>query len=71
MPGTRRYNDPEPTTAKLTLALPMDLDRRLRALAARRGISVGPMIRGWLVEKLAAINGTVPKSRSSVRGSHK
>jgi len=39
-------------TVKITLMVPVDVDRQLRVLAARRGIGVGPVIREWIVEKL-------------------
>jgi predicted DNA-binding protein len=53
MSGTRKFNDPTETNAKITLLLPADLDQQLRALAARRGSPVGPMVREWITEKLA------------------
>lgn len=52
MPGFRKYNDPDEKTVKLTLLVPVDLDRQLRTLSAGRGIGVGPMIREWLIEKV-------------------
>jgi len=52
MPGTRKYGSVDETTAKLTVIVPLDIDRELRALAARQGIAVGPMIRGWISGKL-------------------
>lgn len=55
MSGTRQYLDPEPTTVKVTVGLPVDLDRQLRALAARQGMGVGPMIREWMIEKLLEV----------------
>ena len=53
MAASHRFNDPAETTMKLTVIVPTDLDRQLRALAFRQGIGVGPMIRGWLIAKLA------------------
>jgi hypothetical protein len=62
MSGTRRFNDPAAATVKLTVAIPVDLDRQLRALAARQGIGVSPMIREWVLEKLRAAPETEPAS---------
>lgn len=56
MPGTRQFRDPDETTVKLTLAVPKDLDRQLRALAARQGIGVGPLVRGWIEKELMTEN---------------
>jgi hypothetical protein len=53
MAGTRKFKDPAETAVKLTLLLPEDMDRQLRALAASRGDRVGPIVRAWIVEKLA------------------
>jgi hypothetical protein len=52
MAGTRKYNDPVETTVKLTVAVPVDLDRQLRALSARLGMGVGPLVRMWITAKL-------------------
>lgn len=52
MSGTRQYKSPEPTTVKLSLAVPVDLDRQLRARAVRERIPVAAMVREWITEKL-------------------
>jgi hypothetical protein len=52
MAGTRKFKDPAETDVKLTLLLPPDVDRQLRALAARRGDRVGPIVREWIIEGL-------------------
>jgi hypothetical protein len=41
MTGTPRFNDPAKTTAKITLVVPMDIDRQLQTCAGREGSLVG------------------------------
>jgi hypothetical protein len=53
MSGTRKFNDPTEVNVPLTLLLPANLDRQLRALASRRGQPVGAVVRAWITEKLA------------------
>ena len=55
MAGTRRFNAPDETAVKLTLLVPVDLDRQLRALVARQGMGVGPLVRQWIAEKLREV----------------
>jgi hypothetical protein len=52
MAGTRKFNDPAETTTKITLIVPLDVDRQLRALAARRGQPVGGVVRQWITAGL-------------------
>jgi hypothetical protein len=39
MPGTRKYGSVDETTAKLSVVVPLDIDRELRALAGAPGNS--------------------------------
>jgi hypothetical protein len=55
MSGTRKFNDPAETDVKIAILVPRDFDRQLRALAARRGDRVGPIIRGWIIKKLREV----------------
>jgi len=50
--GTLKYNSAGEDTTKFTVVVPKDIDRQLRMLAARQGSGVGPMVRGWIAEKL-------------------
>jgi hypothetical protein len=39
---------------RVAVLLPKEIDRQLRALAARRNSAVAPIIREWIIEKLAS-----------------
>lgn len=42
----------EPDIIRLTLPVSRQVDRRVRALAASRGLRLAPMLRIWLTERL-------------------
>jgi len=50
--------------ARISILLPKQIDRQLRALAASRGSAVSPIIREWIVEKLREVDpdGHAPRS---------
>jgi hypothetical protein len=54
MPGTRRFKDPDEEAVNLTVRLTPELERKVRALAARRGIGVSPLLRAWIERELWA-----------------
>jgi hypothetical protein len=69
MSGTRKFNDPTETTAKITILIAPALDRQLRELAVRRGQPVGGVVREWIVQGLreAEPSGLV-RSRTHLTG---
>jgi hypothetical protein len=52
MAGTRKFNDPAETNAKITIVVSETVDRQLRILAARRGQPVGGIVRAWITAGL-------------------
>jgi hypothetical protein len=65
MSGMRkpRMNGVGVADTKITIALPKDIDRQLRALAARRGQKITPIVREWIIETLVEI-GSAPEAAS-------
>jgi hypothetical protein len=58
-----RMNGVGVADTKITIALPKDIDRQLRALAARRGQKITPIVREWIIETLVEI-GSAPEAAS-------
>jgi hypothetical protein len=52
MASSRRLRDPDGESVKITVHLPSQIERHVRALAARRGIGVSPLVRGWIEREL-------------------
>jgi hypothetical protein len=47
---------------RMAVVLPKEVGRQLRALAARRNSAVAPILRDWIIEKLApeGLTSTIP-----------
>jgi hypothetical protein len=56
MPGVRKMKPEgvDDADTRVSVLLPRDIGRQLRALAARRNSAVAPILRQWITEKLAA-----------------
>ena len=56
MPGKRKITPSGVGDAdtRVAVLLPKDVGRQLRALAARRNSAVAPILREWIIEKLAS-----------------
>jgi hypothetical protein len=55
VPGARKTRHPNgigDADARISILLPKDIDRQLRALSASTGTSVSKIVRAWIVEKL-------------------
>ena len=47
-----------------SLRLPLELDRRLKAAAAKRGVAMSTLVREWIELELAALEQDQPISRA-------
>jgi hypothetical protein len=55
MPGVRKIKQTGVGDAdtRVSVVLPKEVGRQLRALPARRNSAVAPIVREWIIEKLA------------------
>jgi hypothetical protein len=67
MAGVRKIREIAEDTVKLTILVPKDVDRRLRALAASRRGGVGPIVREWIMEKLREAEPDTARSATKTR----
>jgi predicted DNA-binding protein len=56
-------DDDEPMVVR-SLRMPLELDRRLKAAAAARGLPVSQLVRDWVELELAALENDQPISRA-------
>jgi hypothetical protein len=63
--GARKYQSSAQCTVKLVTLVSEDIDRQVRELAARRGIGVARLVRGWITEKLSG-TGEAGEAESSL-----
>jgi hypothetical protein len=54
--GARKYQSSAQCTVKLVTLVSEDMDRQVRALAAKRGVGVATLVREWIIEKLREID---------------
>ena len=48
------YRSSDDKKARLTITVPVEVEQQLRRLATQRGTGINPIVRAWIVQRLAA-----------------
>jgi hypothetical protein len=47
------YRNSDDKKARLSIVVPVEVEQQLRRLVAKRGSAINPIVRDWIIEKLA------------------